>query len=540
MHHFLRKETETAMLFTSFAFVAFAAFTALLYFVVPRRIQWCVLLLASYLFYLFAGWEYIFFLVYTTVVSYVTARIMQKRADDEDAYIASMREQMDKSARKAYRAKEKRRRFRILLVGLFLGFGVLAIIKYTAFAAESVNSVLSLFTDAEITVPSLLLPLGISFYTFQSMGYLIDVYRKKARAEQNLAKFALFVSFFPQIVQGPISRFGDLSEQLLAERKFDSMAFRQGLLRVCWGYFKKIVVADTAMIAVKELISSPDEYRGVYVLMLILLYSAQIYGDFTGGIDITVGYAELLGIRIAENFKRPLSSKTVDEYWNRWHITMGTWFKDYVFYPLSISRPMQKLSTWSRGKSVAVGKRLPVYIATLATWFLTGLWHGAGWNFIVWGLLNGIVILISNELSPLWRRFGNRFPRLCASWGWNLWRMARTFLLMGLIRSLDCYRDVGTTFRLWGSMLTDWNWGELFTGGLCSFGLGVAEWGVIAGGVAMICIVSHLGREVPLRERIAKRPVAVCAAVCLLILLIAVFGAYGIGYDSSQFIYNQF
>jgi D-alanyl-lipoteichoic acid acyltransferase DltB (MBOAT superfamily) len=529
------------MLFTSFAFVAFAAITALLYFVVPGRIQWCVLLLASYIFYLFAGWEYVFFLIYTTTVTYLTARLMQKRADEEKAYLDSMRDQMDKAAKKAYRAKEKKRRFRILVCGLLLGFGLLAVLKYTAFAVESFNSVLSLFGNSRVRVPSLLLPLGISFYTFQSMGYLIDVYRQKdVRAESNFFKLALFVSFFPQIVQGPISRFKDLGAQLLAQRRFDSMSFRRGILRVAWGFFKKIVVADTAMIAVKALVSSPEQYQGIYVLMLILLYSVQIYGDFTGGIDITIGYAELLGIRIAENFNRPFSSKSVEEYWKRWHITMGTWFQDYVFYPLSICKPMQKLSTWSRGKSVAVGKRLPVYIATLATWFLTGLWHGAGWNFIVWGLLNGIVILISREMMPLWRRFWKKYPRLCESKGWNLWRMVRTFLLMGLIRSLDCYRNVGTTFRLWGSMLTKWNVGEIFTGGLNSFGLKTADWCVLAVGVAIIATVSHLGREVPVRERIAKRPVAVCAVLCGLILLIAVFGAYGIGYDSTQFIYNQF
>lgn len=529
------------MLFTSFAFVLFASLAALLYFVVPGRIQWCVLLVASYLFYLFAGWEYIFFLLYTTTVSYLTARIMQKCADAEDAYVEANRDTLDKTARKAYRAKEKKKRFRILLLGLFLGFGLLAVIKYTAFAVESANSILSLFTTTQLTVPSLLLPLGISFYTFQSMGYLIDVYRKKAKAEKNPAKFALFVSFFPQIVQGPISRFDSLGPQLLTERKFDSVAFRQGLLRICWGYFKKIVVADTAMIAVKELISAPDEYRGAYVLLLILFYSVQIYGDFTGGIDITIGYSELLGIKLAENFNRPFSSKTVKEYWRRWHITMGSWFSDYVFYPLSISTPMQKLSKWSRAKlGTAIGKRLPVYFATLSTWFLTGLWHGAGWNFIVWGLLNGIIILISQEFSPLWLWFERKFPKLCASFGWNLWRMARTFLLMGLIRSLDCYRNVGLTFGLWGSMFTEGNWSVLFDGGLTNLGLDIADFAVLVVGILLICIVSHLGKDVPVREKLAKRPVAVCAVVCGLLLLIAIFGAYGVGYDSSQFIYNQF
>lgn len=202
---------------------------------------------------------------------------------------------------------------------------------------------------------------------------------------------------------------------------------------------------------------------------------------------------------------------------------------------------MQKLSKWSRAKlGTAIGKRLPVYFATLTTWFLTGLWHGAGWNFIVWGLLNGVIILVSQEFSPLWLWFEKKFPRLCASFGWNLWRMARTFLLMGLIRSLDCYRNVGLTFRLWGSMITEGNWGVLFDGGLLALGLTGFDFAVLAAGILLICLISHLGKETPVRERIAKHPIAVCAAVCGLILLIAIFGAYGVGYDSSQFIYNQF
>ena len=530
------------MLFTSFAFVVFAAITALLYFTVPGRIQWCVLLAASYLFYLSAGPEYIIFILYTTAVTYVTAVLMQKRADAEDLYVEQNRETLDKAARKAYRAAEKKKRFSILTVGLLLGFGLLAVLKYTAFATEGINSMLSLFGGKRLRVPSLLLPLGISFYTFQSMGYLIDVYRKKARAERNVAKFALFVSFFPQIVQGPISRFDRLAPQLFGERRFNSTLFRQGLLRVLYGFFKKIVVADTAMIAVKALVASPEEYQGAYVFLLILLYSVQIYGDFTGGIDVTIGYAELLGIELAENFNRPFSSKSVKEYWRRWHITMGSWFSDYVFYPLSICSPMQRFSKWSRAHlGNAIGKRLPVYTATLATWFLTGLWHGAGWNFIVWGLLNGVIILVSQELSPLWLAYERRFPRLCASFGWNLWRAVRTFLLMGLIRSLDCYRNVGRTFSLWASMLTEWNWGEaIFGGGWKTLGIGFAEVLVLLVGVLLITVVSSLGKDTPVRVRLAKRPILCFAAMCGIVLLIAIFGAYGIGYDSSQFIYNQF
>ena len=529
------------MQFTSFSFILFAVLTLIIYYLVPRRSQWKVLLLSSLCFYAFAGAEYLIFILYTWFVTFLTGHILQHFADREDIYVEENRATLSKEERKAYRAKEKKKRRRILTAGLVLGFGMLAVLKYTAFAVGNINGILSAFDAKTLTVPSLLLPLGISFYTFQSMGYLIDVYRKKVRAEQNPAKLMLFVTFFPQLLQGPISRFGDLQEQLMGEHAFDGERVRAGLLRVVWGYFKKLIVADTAMIGIKTLIEQSDKFDGIYVFVLILLYSAQIYGDFTGGIDITIGLSEAMGIRLAENFNRPFSSRSTKEYWNRWHITMGTWFTDYIFYPLSVSKGMQKLTLGATKRfGKGFGMRLPVYTATIATWFLTGLWHGAGWNFIVWGLLNCLVILVSRECEPLYRRFYQKFPSLSDSRVWHAWQAIRTFLLMGLIRSLDCYRNVPKTFRLWGSMLTKWNVGELFTGGLTSFGLGIPEWCVIFCGIAVIALVSRLGKKTPVWNTLAVRPVAWLACVCAFVVLILLFGAYGIGYDASQFIYQQF
>ncbi len=530
------------MLFTSAQFLLFAAVTLALYFIVPGRMQWWVLLGASLVFYLLSGPEYFFFIIYTAAVTYLTGFWMQKKADAEDAYVEVNRDTLDKASRKSLRAKGKKVRRRILVCGLLLGFGMLAVLKYTAFVLEGVNGIVSLFGADGMTLPSLLLPLGISFYTFQSMGYLIDVYRKTARAEMHPLKLLLFVSFFPQLLQGPISRFGDLGHQLLTPHKFDGFAFRSGLLRVLWGGLKKVVLADTVMVAIKTLILGADTYDGIYVFLLILLYSAQIYGDFTGGIDITIGLSEMMGIQLKENFDRPFSSRSTKEYWNRWHITMGTWFTDYIFYPLSVSRPMQRLSVVSTDKlGKGLGMRLPVYLATVATWFLTGLWHGAGWNFIVWGLLNCLVILVSRELEPLYRKFNKRFPRMTASAPWHAWQAIRTFLIMGLIRSLDCYRNVGLTFRLWGSMLSHFNIGELFGEKMPLWKLlPPASWAVVAVTVAVIFAVSKAGKDIPVRHRIAKMPILTAVLGCVLLVTILIFGAYGIGYDASQFIYTQF
>ena len=401
------------MLFTSYEFLAFAVILIALYYIVPSKSQWWLLLAASYIFYGLAGAEYLVFIFTITLLTYVIARIIGAMATRENAYVDSNRNTITKDERKAYRALQKRKRLTVLAIGLIFSFGILAVIKYTSFAISNLNVVLTLLGSKNLAIPQLLLPMGISFYTFQSTGYLIDVYRGKVFPEKNLAKYALFISFFPQLIQGPISRFNDLSDQLCKPHLFDIKAVTFGLQRVVWGYFKKLVIADRMLVAVKNLIAEPDEYKGVYVFLLIVFYSIEIYADFTGGIDITIGIAEMLGIKLVENFKHPFFSKSTKEYWRRWHITMGSWFSDYVFYPISVSKTMQKLSKKSRERlGNALGKRVPVYLATLITWFLTGLWHGAGWNFIVWGLLNAVIILVSQELTPLYNKFHSKFPRL--------------------------------------------------------------------------------------------------------------------------------
>ena len=308
-----------------------------------------------------------------------------------------------------------------------------------------------------------------------------------------------------------------------------------------WGFFKKLVIADRVLIPVKALIEESDSYRGAYVVLLILLYSIQIYADFTGGIDMTIGIAEMFGIRLKENFNRPFSSHSTKEYWNRWHITMGTWFTDYVFYPLSVCKPMMKLSKWSRSAlGNQLGKRIPVYLATIATWFLTGLWHGAGWNFIVWGLLNCLVILVSQELEPLYLRFRTKFPKLHGSWGYGKWMAIRTFLLMGLIRSLDCYRDVGLTFKLWGSMVNLSNLPQMFSDCFGGKWLSVADWIAVGLGCALCFAVSSISARGSVRERLWKRPVLSAVLFFGLLSVVLLFGIYGIGYDASEFIYKQF
>lgn len=530
------------MLFTSYTFIAFITLLFIIYYVIPKKYQWMLLLGASYLFYSFAGIEYLLYILLTTVSTYVVSRKISKLAQVQSQYLAEHKGELSKEEKKAYKASIKSKQWKWLLFCLLLNFGVLAVLKYTNFAIANINYISNTVgLGTQLSFLKLALPMGISFYTFQTMGYIIDVYRGKYPAERNVFKLALFVSFFPQLVQGPISRFDDLSKTLFQEHSYDSRNVSFGIQRIMWGFFKKMVIADRILVAVNTIIREPETYQGVFVLVGMLFYAFELYADFTGGIDITIGIGEVLGIKIKENFDRPYFSKSITEYWRRWHITMGTWFKDYLFYPISVSRPMLDLSKFSRQKfGNAIGKRIPVYISTMIVWFATGIWHGANWNFIVWGLMNGVVILVSQEFEPFYQWFHKKFI-VKHTLGFRLFQVVRTILLMSSLRMFDCYRDVPLTFKMFGTMFTKFNLSELFNGSLMSLGLSRADYVVLLVSLVILLTVSLLQGKGSVRCMLAEKPQVVHYAVYYaLTISILLLGAYGVGYDASQFIYNQF
>lgn len=530
------------MLFTSYEFIIFAGLCIVLYYIMPKKFQWKFLLLCSYLFYAVSGVGNLVYMLITTVSTYGITNWIQSVGDKQKAYLAEHKQEMSRDDKKQYKAVQKKKQWRMLLLCLFLNIGMLAVIKYTNFAIYNVNGIMSWFgSDKTLSFLDIALPMGISFYIFQTMGYAIDVYRGKYSAEKNLLKVGLFTSFFPQLIQGPISRFDDLSKSLYEEHRFSGKTVSLGLQRILWGYFKKLVIADRMLVAVNTLIGSPEEYTGAFAFVGMLFYALELYADFTGGIDITIGLAQTLGIKVAENFNRPYFSKNIKEYWNRWHITMGSWFTDYIFYPISVCGPMLKFSKWTRGHlGDVVGKRIPVWSSCFVVWFATGIWHGASWNFIVWGLANCFVILVSQELEPLYRKFHNKV-HISHTLGYKMFSVIRTVLLLSSLRMFDCYRDVPLTFHMFGTMFTQWNWGQLFNGSLMELGLTMVDYIVLLAGAMLIFTVSMVQRSGSVRGKIAARPYPVRFIVWFgLFVLVILFGIYGIGYNESQFIYNQF
>ena len=527
--------------FVSFEFIAFLAVLFVAYYLLPKKWQWPLLLIASVGAFVFADWRNLIFIGVTAFTTYGCALWMEKINKTQKAFLQAHKAELDKEQKKAYKAKMKSQKWAVLLGGLLLNLGILAVTKYTNFVIDTINGFLSGGYKL-IRFDNLFIPIAISYYTFQSVGYIIDVYRDKQAAQKNFFKLALFVSFFPQLAQGPISRYGELSKTLYEPHPFERKTVSYGLMRILWGYFKKVVIADRLVTGVLALVGA-EQYNGAYVFVAMLFYAFQLYCDFTGGIDITIGIAQTMGIQLAENFNLPYFSKNIKEYWNRWHITMGSWFTDYIFYPISVCKPMLKLSKWSREHlGSAVGKRVTVYLSSFAVWFTTGIWHGAAWNFIVWGIMNWVVIMASQELEPLYAKFHNRF-KVKGKAPYEVFQIIRTILLMSAIRMFDVYRDVPLTFKKVGSIFTTFNWHVLFDGSLLDIGLSMADYGVLLGGLAMVFGVSlykyRSGKSV--RDGLyAKHQTLFYALMGALFVLVLIFGAYGIGFDSSKFIYSQF
>lgn len=521
------------MQFTSVSFLLFAAVLLIVYYLIPKKGQWILLLAASYFFYLWAGTEYLVFILFTTLTTYGATVLIDRQLCRQDAYLGENKASMSREARKEYKAKVKKRNRVWMVLCLVLNFAILAVCK-----ACLIEPLRTLAGGGSFSFLTLGLPMGISFYMFQSMGYVVDVYRGTAKAERNPFRLALFVSFFPQLVQGPISKFGQLAPTLYAPHAFDGKQVSFGLQRMLWGFFKKLVIADRIAAAVVTL--KGPEYTGVSFLVLTVFYAIQIYGDFTGGIDISIGLAQTLGIRLPENFIRPFFSKNIAEYWRRWHISLGEWMKDYIFYPISVSQPMLKLSKSARKKLGGFGKRLPVYVASIATWFCTGIWHGLSPNFILWGMLNCFFIVLSEELAPLYEKFHGRFHLKEKKW-YGCFEMLRMFLLMNLIRVVDLFPNVGEYFRRMGSLFTALDFSAVWNGTLLKLGLTVTDYAILGAGIALMFCVSFLQeKKGSVRELLWSKPLLRYVLICALLLIVLLMGSYGIGYDASNFIYNQF
>lgn len=347
------------MLFNSLHFAIFLPIVFGIYWLIPNKYRWFILLLSSYYFYMSWNAKYVVLILGTTLISFFAGLIIE---DNSNKKIKNV----------------------VLALTLILCLGTLFVFKYLDFFFDSLNQICSLFTIklSPITV-SLILPVGISFYTFQTLSYVIDVYREDIKAERNFGIYAAFISFFPQLVAGPIERTRNLLPQIKGNKMFDYSDAVYGVKLMAWGFFKKMVVADNLAVFVDQVYSNVNNYQGFSLLLATIFFTIQIYCDFSGYSDIARGCAKLFNIKLIENFKSPYFSTTIKEFWSRWHISLSTWFKDYVYIPLGGNRC----------------SKLRRSINLLLTFLVSGLWHGASWTFVLWGGIHGVGQIIENLLG---------------------------------------------------------------------------------------------------------------------------------------------
>lgn len=514
----------------SLQYLFFLALTFLAYFLFPRDKRWWVLLAASWVFYAVCGLAYLPFLAVVTLSTYFAARAMGSVSEKAAKQMAGKKDRDEKRTIKAAAQRKKRR---VIAACLVLDFGILAVLKYLNFFVDLLGG----------ERLELLMPLGISFYTFQAAGYVIDVYHSKEKPEKNLARYALFVSFFPQLVQGPIARHDKLAAQLYEGHDFDFVRARSALRLMAWGYFKKCIVADKLAPVVAALFDAPAEHSGAMAAFAALCYGVQIYADFSGGIDVVRGAGQFVGIDMEQNFNQPYFATSIADFWRRWHITLGNWMRSYIFYPLALSKRMTR---WGRRLSDKLGnyagKAVPLCIASLVTFLVVGIWHGAGWKYVIYGFWNGLLISIGTFTEPALARFYDKHGIDQNHWALHGARILRTFLLVTIGRFFARAADAKTAFFMLGRVFTDWSSGPAFMGDLLSLGVDGKNLTVAAVGVCVMLLVGILReRGKDIRAWIEQRPVILqLIGEFIFVLALIILGEYGAEYDPADFIYMVF
>jgi D-alanyl-lipoteichoic acid acyltransferase DltB (MBOAT superfamily) len=348
------------MLFNSFEFLIFFLLVTTLYFILPFKWRWAMLLVASCLFYLFFIPKYILILFLTIIVDYFAGLLIEKNPIHKKS---------------------------LLVLSIITNVGILVFFKYFNFFAINVNELAhKLNWNYSVSLLAIILPIGLSFHTFQAMSYTIEVYRGNQKAERHFGTYALYVMYYPQLVAGPIERPQNVLHQFHEEHKFNYEMFRHGLLLMLWGFFKKLVIADRLAYYVNPVFDHPAEYEGISILIAAVFFSFQIFCDFSGYSDIAIGASQIMGIQLMKNFDRPYSARSIAEFWTRWHISLSTWFKDYLYIPLG-------------------GNRVPKikwYRNLIIVFLISGFWHGASWTFIAWGGLHALYQIIG-IITKKWR-----------------------------------------------------------------------------------------------------------------------------------------
>jgi D-alanyl-lipoteichoic acid acyltransferase DltB (MBOAT superfamily) len=489
------------MLFNSIGYLLFLPIVLLVYFILPKKIRYLWLLAASYFFYGCWNATYALLMLASTMITYASGLAI-------DAFRRKSRPGLAKGA---------------VAVSFVLNLGILAYFKYGNFFLDSLRS---LGIGQQIGMLRVLLPVGISFYTFQALSYTMDIYRDRLPVEKNPLRYALFVSFFPQLVAGPIERSENLLTQLQQPPNFDVQSARKGLLLIGWGLLLKIVLADTLAQIVTPVYDNPAGYSGLQILLATFAFAFQIYGDFAGYSYIAIGSAALFNIRLMENFKSPYLAVSVRDFWRRWHISLTSWFKDYLYFPLGGSR---------KG-------RARKYINTMIVFLVSGLWHGANWTFVVWGGING-ALMILGEMTQGWRNRAYKGIGINTESAGFLWaRRIGAFLLISFTWIFFRAQTIGQAFDMLGRVFTDLRLHTLFSPGIFDLITSTQTTVMLLTGIALLMgIDARRDQGTSPGDALLDESVFLRWPVyAALLMALLVFGVYGSTGMQTQFIYFQF
>lgn len=520
----------------SYAFL-FLPIVMIVYSITPKKFRYIILLIASLVFFGIIS-KALIILLLLTIISIYFGGIFLNKINEKQELVLETANQDDK---KEIKKKFKKRKKIVLLIVILFNVAFLFFYKYLKFFLVNTNSILDLLNiDYSFKIIKYIAPVGISFYTLQAISYIVDVYNGKIEAEKNILKLALFMSFFPQIMEGPIVRFEDTAKELCEGIKITYRNLCFGYQRILWGFFKKFIIADRLNMLVKIVFGNYTAYSGIACWFAVIGYTLMLYSEFSGTMDVVLGTGEIFGVKIPENFRQPFFSKNISEFWTRWHISLGTWFKNYIFYPVSLSKPMKKItSTMRKVLGMHFGALISGSIALLIVWLLNGLWHGAGWNYIFFGLFHFVMILLGNIFEPL-------IIKACAKLKINrqniFYRVFQSIKMTFVVFVGELFFRALTVkigFGMLKKMFTSFH---VPKGELLSIGLDIQDYLIIIIAVIVLIIIGILKElNINIREKIAEKKIFVrWIMYYALILSIITFGAYGPGYAPVDPIYADF
>ena len=530
--------------FTSFQSVIYLLpIFIFLYALTPKKLKKYYLLIASYVFYfLINGAMLIYLLVSTFLMHYFAIWIERLQMQMKEALATA-----EKENKKAVKKKYVLRQRGVIVLAVLLHIGALVVLKYTGFFVVNINRLLDASGSATVlTTPSFMVPIGISFFSLQALSYILDVYRGITKADDNILRLALFLGFFPQIIEGPICRYNQTAEQLWNAQPINSENFTFGLQRVLFGMIKKIVIADRLNSLVAVIFSGYANLDGGVIALGAIFYTIQLYMDFSGIMDIVLGISQIIGVKFPENFERPFFSKTISEFWKRWHITLGAWFRDYIFYPVTTSNNMKKLTSAARKKlGNHYGPLIAGSIALFSVWICNGLWHGADWNYVFFGMYHFALILLGNLIVPIVRAVNKKLKINPDNFFYIAMQVLRTTILVVIGELFFRAEGLMNGFNMFAKIFTDFNFSTLNNDLLIQGGIDYLDFVIIGITLLGVFVVSILNeKNISVRE-LQTRPqkgslVLQWSVIFVLAMFLIIFGAYGVGYAEVHPMYAQF